>query len=119
MKLILAIIRPEKLAAVQAALAHRDVRLLTVNEVFSYGREQGPVEIYRGRRVRRAVSKFRVEVMVEDSSLSAAVEAIRAAGFAGGSEPAGDDQLFVMGLAECARSGPQSSVEPCGPPAAC
>ena len=101
MKLILAIIRPAKLAAVQAALNHPDVCLMTVSEVFGYGgRERGPVEMYRGRKVQRPVSKLRVGVMVNDSYLDYAVEAIRAAAFPGSSGPIGDDQLFVMGPAE-------------------
>jgi nitrogen regulatory protein PII len=101
MKLLLAIIRPEKLSAVQAALNHQDVSLITVSEVSSFGQEKGPVEIYRGRTVQRPVSKFRVEVMVNDSYLDAAVLAIRGAGFSSDVEPTCDDKLFVMGLAKC------------------
>src|SRR5262249_49469823 len=81
MKLILAIIRPEKLDAVQAALNHRKVYLMTISETF--GREQGALEIYRGQTFRRPVSKLRVEVAVADSYLDEAVEAIRRAGFVG------------------------------------
>src|SRR5215471_6485101 len=48
MKLIVAIIRPEKLEAVQAALNERDVYLMTVSNVRGCGRQRGYTEVYRG-----------------------------------------------------------------------
>ena len=48
MKLIVAIIRPEKLEAVQAALNERDVYLMTVSDVRGCGRQRGYTEVYRG-----------------------------------------------------------------------
>ena len=48
MKLITAIIRPEKLEAVQAALNERDVYLMTVSDVRGCGRQRGYTEVYRG-----------------------------------------------------------------------
>ena len=54
MKLIVAIIRPEKLEAVQRALNARDVYLMTVTDVRGCGRQRGYTEVYRGRRSRSA-----------------------------------------------------------------
>ena len=51
MKLIVAIIRPEKLEDVQRALADRDVYLMTVSDVRGCGRQRGYTEVYRGREV--------------------------------------------------------------------
>jgi nitrogen regulatory protein P-II 1 len=104
-KLILAIIGPEKLAAIQAALDRRNVYLMTVSEVFGYGREQGPIEMYRGREYRRPVSKLRVELAVADAYADAAVSAIRAAAPIDDEGPVCDDRLFVMPLEEYALAG--------------
>jgi nitrogen regulatory protein P-II 1 len=89
MKLIIAIVRPEKLAAVQAALNKRDVHVMTASEVLDCCQEQRSAEIYRGRELRRPVSKLRLEIAVEDYSLRDAVEAI---------ERVGEGKVFVMGL---------------------
>src|SRR5438132_10188500 len=95
MKLILAIIQPEKLAAVQAALHEWDIFLLTASEVLDCRKNHSTVEIYRGREVRRPVSKLRLEIAVEDSCFDEAVDAISRAGC---SERLDDSNVFVMGL---------------------
>src|SRR5205823_2846876 len=48
MKMVVAIIRPEKLEAVQQALNERDVYLMTVTDVRGCGRQRGYTEVYRG-----------------------------------------------------------------------
>lgn len=99
MKLILAIIRPEKLSAVQTALDRRDVFLVTAGEVVDCRRDQGSVEIYRGREVRRPPTRVRIEVAVADEFFEEAVATIR---HAAGSGQVGDGKVFVMGLDEYA-----------------
>jgi nitrogen regulatory protein PII len=101
MKLILAIIRPEKLTAVQTALATHDVHLMTVSEVLGCGREQGFVEVYRGREVRKPAPKLRLEIAVPEPSVDAAVQAITRAAFTG---QADDGEVLVLGLDDCVRS---------------
>jgi nitrogen regulatory protein P-II 2 len=95
MRLILAIIEPEKLAAVQAALDEWDVSLLTASEVLDCRKNHGTVEIYRGREVRRPVSKLRLEIAVKDSCVDDAVEAINRAGCPGHLD---ESNVFVIGL---------------------
>ena len=51
MKMIVAIIRPERLEEVQAALNERDVYLMTVTEVRGCGRQRGYTEVYRGTEI--------------------------------------------------------------------
>ena len=99
MKLILAIIRPEKLSAVQTALDRRNVFLVTASEVIDCRREQSSVEIYRGREVRRPATRLRIEVAVADEFFDEAVATIR---HAAGSGHTGDGKVFVMGLDEYA-----------------
>jgi len=60
MKLIIAIIRPENLSAVQSSLNKHDMDLMTVSEVLDCGQEQGATEMYRGTKVRRLVTKLRL-----------------------------------------------------------
>jgi len=50
MKLIIAIIKPDRLEAVKQELYKADVNLLTVNEVLGHGRQMGVTEVYRGVR---------------------------------------------------------------------
>ncbi|MFL5245185.1 MAG: P-II family nitrogen regulator [Gemmataceae bacterium] len=94
MKLIIAIIRPENLSAVQAALNKRDMDLMTVSEVLDCGQDQGSAEIYRGTKVRRLVTKLRLEITIDDYLFDDVVEALRTAG---------EGKIYVMGLENAGR----------------
>ena len=77
MKLITAIIRPEKLEAVLAALSERDVYLMTVTDVRGCGRQRGYTEVYRGAEYQvRLLPKLKLEIAVNEAFVEAAVEAI-------------------------------------------
>jgi nitrogen regulatory protein PII len=101
MKLIIATICPERLAAVQAALNKQDLYLMTVSEVLDCLQEGTP-EIYRGRQIRRPVSKLRLEVAVDDWDFAVVVEAIRQAANLG---QVAERRGFATGLDECTRLG--------------
>ncbi len=63
MKYIVAIIRPEKLEAVQQALSECDVYLMTVSDVRGCGRQRGFTEVYRAQEhVIRLVPKIKLEI---------------------------------------------------------
>lgn len=96
MKLIVAIIRPEKLDVVAAALEKQDACLLSVCQVLSDGREPGYTEVYRGREVRVRRPKLRVEAMTEDLLVEGVVEALARAAAPGGPWRSGDGQVFVL-----------------------
>ena len=94
MKMIVAIIRPEKLGDVLKALYRADVRGLTVSRVQGHGGETETVETYRGTRVKmELVDKVRVEIGVSDSFVKATVDAILAAARTG---EVGDGKVFVL-----------------------
>jgi nitrogen regulatory protein P-II 1 len=95
MKLIIAIISPNKLQAVQAALRTKDVHSVTVSEVVDCRESHGSTEIYRGRVLHRPASKLRLEVGVDDSFFDAAVQAIERVTT---SDEACPDDAFIMGL---------------------
>ena len=103
MKLIIAIIRPEKLEAVQAALNEREVYLMTVSDVRGCGRQRGYTETYRGSEVLiRLLSKVKLEIAVNDDFVQPTIDAILSAAR---SEPGkiGDGKIFVLPLEECYR----------------
>src|SRR3974390_3850503 len=97
MKLIVAIIRPEKLESVQTALNERDVYLMTVTEVRGCGRQRGYTEVYRGSEFQvRLLPKIKLEIAVNDAFVEAAVEAIVHAARTGDTRPIGEGKIFVM-----------------------
>jgi nitrogen regulatory protein P-II 1 len=67
MKMIIAIIRPEKLEAVQQALSATEVYLMTASDVRGCGRQRGFTEQYRGNQVViRLLSKVKLEIAVNE-----------------------------------------------------
>ncbi|MFO0967778.1 MAG: P-II family nitrogen regulator [Gemmataceae bacterium] len=104
MKLITAIIRPEKLDAVQHALNEVDVYLMTVSDVRGCGRQRGFTEVYRGTEfVVRLLPKLKIEIAVNDAFVEAAVEAIVHAARSGETGQIGDGKIFVLPLDDCVR----------------
>src|SRR2546429_5666920 len=104
MKLITAIIRPEKLEAVQAALSDRDVYLMTVTDVRGCGRQRGYTEVYRGTEFQvRLLPKLKLEVAVNDAFVEATIEAIVHASRSGTTGQVGDGKIFVQPLGDCVR----------------
>lgn len=104
MKLIVAIIRPEKLEDVQRALAERDVYLMTVTDIRGCGRQRGYTEVYRGTEVTvRLVPKIKLEIAVTEPFVEATVEAIVHSARTGDTGTIGDGKIFVLPLEDCVR----------------
>ena len=94
MKLVVAIVRPERVTDVLEALFLADVRGLTISRVQGHGGETEQVETYRGTTVKMALSeKIRLEIGVSDHFVDATVGAILAAGRTGN---VGDGKIFVL-----------------------
>lgn len=94
MKLVVAIIRPEKLSEVLEALFRAEVRGLTINRVQGHGGETERVENYRGTTVKMELSeKVRLEIGVSDHFVAPTVEAILASARTG---EVGDGKVFVL-----------------------
>jgi nitrogen regulatory protein P-II 1 len=94
MKLIIAIVRPEKLNDVLEALYRADVRGLTASRVLGHGGETERVENYRGTSVKVALQeKVRLEIGVSESFVDVTVRAILAAARTG---EVGDGKVFVL-----------------------
>ena len=104
MKLVVAIIRPEKLDAVQQALNERDVYLMTVGDVRGCGRQRGYTEVYRGSEFQvRLLPKLKLEIAVNEAFVEATVEAIVHAARTGDTGAIGDGKIFVLPLDDCVR----------------
>src|SRR2546423_8121409 len=94
MKLVVAIIRPEKLNEVLEALYRAEVRGLTISRVRGHGGETEQVETYRGTTVKVELhDKVRIEIGVSDPFVEPTVRAILAGGATG---EVGDGKIFVL-----------------------
>ena len=101
MKKIEAVIKPFKLDEVKEALQELGVQGMTVLEAKGYGRQKGHTELYRGAEyVVDFLPKIKIEVVVPDDQLSAAVEAITNAARTG---RIGDGKIFVSDLTDVVR----------------
>jgi nitrogen regulatory protein P-II 1 len=101
MKKIEAVIKPFKLDEVKEALQELGLQGMTVVEAKGFGRQKGQTELYRGAEyVVDFLPKIKIEVVVEDSQLAAAVEAIQTAARTG---RIGDGKIFVSDIMEVIR----------------
>ena len=101
MKKIEAIVKPFKLDEVREALSEVGVTGLTVTEVKGFGRQKGHTELYRGAEyVVDFLPKVKIEVVMEDSMVERAVEAIQQAAHTG---RIGDGKIFVLTIDEAIR----------------
>ena len=101
MKQITAVIKPFKLEEVREALGEVGVSGLTVTEVKGFGRQKGHTELYRGAEyVVDFLPKVKVEVVVKDSDVDRAIEAIVKAAKTG---KIGDGKIFVTAVEQVVR----------------
>ena len=101
MKYVIAIIQPDRLDEVIAALEEEEIILLTVSGVMGRGRQKGVAEVYRSHVEKGGLlQKLKVEVAVNDDRLWVAVDAITRGARTGN---IGDGKIFVFDMQECVR----------------
>jgi nitrogen regulatory protein P-II 1 len=94
MKLIKAIIRPDRLSDVLKALFQADVQGLTVTKAQGHGGETEAVETYRGTTVKMELTdKIVLDIGVSEAFVDTTVEAILGAARTG---EVGDGKVFVL-----------------------
>ena len=102
MKLITAIIQPDKLDEVREALLASGISRITVSRVTGHGQQEDE-EIYRGKRVvPNLIPKVRLEIAVNADFVQPTVQAILSTAKHGDGE-IGDGKIFVTALEECIR----------------
>ncbi len=101
MKKIEAIIKPFKLDEVKEALNEIGIQGMTLTEVKGYGRQKGHTELYRGAEyVVDFIPKLKIEIVVPDSLVEKAVEAILKSAKTG---KIGDGKIFITNIEEAIR----------------
>ncbi len=101
MKLITAVIQPEKLESVMEQLDNAQVHLRTVTNALGVGRQKGHTEVYRGvREVVNLLKKVRIEIAVNEEFVEKAIDAIVKGARTGN---IGDGKIFVIDLPDVVR----------------
>ena len=101
MKKLEAIIKPFKLDEVKEALTGIGVKGITVSEVKGFGRQRGHKEIYRGAEYQvDFVPKIKIEVVVDETIITEALEAIKTSAKTG---QIGDGKIFLLPVEEAVR----------------
>ena len=101
MKMVMAIFKPFKLDDVRDALTSLGIQGLTVSEVKGFGRQKGQTEIYRGAEYLVSfLPKVKVEIVVDDSQVERAIEAIQKAAHTG---KIGDGKIFITPVEQALR----------------
>jgi len=93
-KLVVAVVRTERVNKVLEALFRAEIRGLTITRVQGHGGEVDKVETYRGTTVKMELSeKARIEIGVSDHFVDPTVRAILSAARTG---DVGDGKIFVL-----------------------
>jgi len=101
MKMITAIIKPFKLDDVRQSLGEIGIQGMTIEEVKGFGRQKGHTELYRGAEyVIDFLPKIKLQLVVKDDQVDAAVEAIISAANTG---KIGDGKIFVTAVEQVIR----------------
>ena len=101
MKLIVAIIRPERLNDVLEALYAKDVRGLSIQRIQGHGGELERVGNYRGTTVKMELSdKIRIEIGVSEAFVDVTVKAIMQSAKTG---DVGDGKVFILPIEKAYR----------------
>ena len=101
MKKIEAIIKPFKLDDVKEALNDIGLKGITVTEAKGFGRQKGHTELYRGAEyVVDFLPKVKIELVLEDTMVDQAIEAIQNAARTG---RIGDGKIFVQTIDQAIR----------------
>ncbi len=116
MKLVIGIVRPDRVNDVLEALYRAEVRGFSVSRVQGHGGELDHVETYRGMRVKMGLSeKVRFEIAISDDFVQPTIDALCEGGRTG---EVGDGKIFVLPLERAVRirtgEADQEAVTPVG-----
>ena len=96
-----ALIRPQKLDEVKAALADIGIKGMTVTEVRGSGKQKGFTQHYRGAEYTvNLIQKIKLEIVVPEGEAKDVAEAIAKAAHTG---EIGDGKIFLIPVVEAIR----------------
>ncbi len=94
MKMVQAIIRPEKLDGVKKALEEKGFIAMSITEVSGRGEQKGIHLEYRGKKVEvDVIPKIKVELVIEDKDTDTVISTVRASARTG---KVGDGKIFIL-----------------------
>jgi nitrogen regulatory protein P-II 1 len=101
MKLITAVVKPQRVHAIKDALHEAGISGITVTQVDGFGRQKGHTEVYRGASVTvDFVAKAKLEILVSDGDVQRITEVIIASANTGS---IGDGKIWVTSVDEVIR----------------
>lgn len=101
MKLVTAIVRPERIDEVRDALERFGVNGMTVSQANGYGQQRGHLEVYRGAEYNSdLLPKIRVEVLTADDLVDGIVDAIISGASTG---QFGDGKIWTVEVSQAVR----------------
>ncbi|MFC1616627.1 P-II family nitrogen regulator [Candidatus Margulisiibacteriota bacterium] len=101
MKLIIAMIQPDKLPDVKKELYKAEIHKMTVNNAMGCGQQMGYTEVYRGVKEEvNLLKKIRLDIAVTEPFLERTINAIVKGAKTGN---IGDGKIFVTDLVDCIR----------------
>jgi nitrogen regulatory protein PII len=94
MKLVKAVMRPEKVNEVKDALVGIGLKGMTVTEVKGFGRQRGHTEVYRGAEYKTDfIRRTKLEMVMDDNLVHEVVETIQTITRTG---KIGDGKIFII-----------------------
>ena len=97
MKMIIAVVKPEKFSEVKKALTDSGIEGMTVTEVKGFGKQGGHKEIFRGTEYKiDLLNKVKIEICVENSEVDNVIDTILNSAKTGKAGEIGDGKIFVI-----------------------
>ena len=98
MKMVTAVIQPNRLDSVREALSEVGVTGITATEVKGFGRQKGHTELYRGAEfVVEFLPKIKIEIAITDEQVEEVINTITTACKINGGK-IGEGKFFVTSL---------------------
>lgn len=110
MKLLIALIQPTKLKAVEEALRRIGVSRLTVGDAMGFARQRGQDETYRGAEYKtNLLRKVALEIAVNDDFVDKTIDCLLQVARTGGEGTIGDGKVFVLPMEQAVQISDGSS----------
>ncbi len=109
MKMIIAVIQPTRLRAVQEALTRVGVERVTICDAQEFAKREDKLPVYRGNSPATTVfRKVALEIAVNDDFLQATVDTIINVARTGHRGNDGDGKVFVLPMDEAVQFSPET-----------